>query len=78
MIAAQGRLPQLSARQLIRALLRAGFIEEHQRGSHLSLTNPNTGRQTVVPVHPGDLNRGLLKAILKQTGISEEELRELL
>jgi predicted RNA binding protein YcfA (HicA-like mRNA interferase family) len=31
-----------------------------------------------VPMHPGDLNRSLLKKILKQIGWSEEEFRKLL
>lgn len=72
------RLPTVTARQLVKVLLRAGFSEGHQRGSHLTLYNQTTKRQTVVPMHPGDLHRGLLKAILKQAGISEEEFQKLL
>ena len=33
---------------------------------------------TSVPMHPGDLNRSLLKKILKQIGWSEEQFRKLL
>jgi predicted RNA binding protein YcfA (HicA-like mRNA interferase family) len=72
------RLPALTARQMVKALLKAGFLEEHQRGSHLSLCHPVTHRVTVVPMHPGDLHRGLMKAILKQAGLSEEEFRKFL
>jgi len=72
------RLPTLTARQVVKALLKAGFIEEHQRGSHLSLYHPGTRHQTVVPMHSGDLHRGLLRAILKQSGLTEEQFRELL
>jgi predicted RNA binding protein YcfA (HicA-like mRNA interferase family) len=73
-----GRLPTVTAKQTLKALLRAGFIEEHQRGSHLSLYHPLTHKQTTIPMHGGDLNRSLLKAILKQAGITEEEFKRLL
>jgi predicted RNA binding protein YcfA (HicA-like mRNA interferase family) len=59
------RLPMVTARQLVRALLKAGFLEKKQRGSHLRLFNPVTEHQTEIPMHPGDVPRGLLKAILK-------------
>lgn len=68
----------LAAKQVVKALLKSGFIQEHQRGSHLSLYNPGTRRQTVVPMHAGDLHRGLLKAIIKQAGLTEDQFRELL
>ena len=72
------RLPTITAKQLVKALLKAGFLEEHQRGSHLGLYQPATHRQTVVPMHTGDLPRGLVKAILKQAGLSEDDFRRLL
>ena len=72
------RLPQLDAAKLIRALKRAGFVEHEQRGSHLTLKNPVTEFRTTVPVHGGDVNRGLLKEIIKQAGLTEKEFRELL
>ena len=71
------RLPQVDAARLIRALKRAGFFEHEQRGSHLTLKHLN-GLRTTVPVHGGDVQRGLLKQILKQSGLSEDQFRELL
>ncbi len=68
----------VNARQLVRALLKAGFQEKKQRGSHLRLYNTATEHQTEIPIPPGDVPRGLLKAILKQAGISEEDFRDLL
>ncbi|HUP23214.1 MAG TPA: type II toxin-antitoxin system HicA family toxin [Thermoanaerobaculia bacterium] len=35
------RLPSLRARELIAALKRSGFVESHQRGSHLYLYHPD-------------------------------------
>lgn len=72
------RLPQVNARELIAALKRAGFEEYDQIGSHMILVNEEENIQTTVPVHSGDIGRGLLKKILKQAKITEEEFREFL
>jgi predicted RNA binding protein YcfA (HicA-like mRNA interferase family) len=76
--AAQQRLPSVTPRQILRALLRAGFIENRTKGSHVDLIHPITRRRTTVAMHPKDLSRALVKEILKQSGLSEEELHELL
>lgn len=72
------RLPQVTAKELIAALKRAGFELDHQTGSHADLYHPLTRRQAVVPVHTGDIGRGLLKKIIKQAGLTEDAFRELL
>ena len=72
------RLPQVNPRKLVNALKKAGFEEYDQKGSHLILVDEEKNLQTSVPIHSGDVGRGLLKKILKQAGISEEEFRELL
>jgi mRNA interferase HicA len=72
------RLPMVDATRLIRALKRAGFVEAGQKGSHLTLWNPETKRATTIPVHRGDVKRSLLKLILKQAGLSDEELRDIM
>ena len=40
--------------------------------------HPVTRRATVVADHPGPLDPGMLKTILKQAGISEDEFLDLL
>ena len=72
------RLPQVNPRKLIAALKRAGFTEYDQEGSHLVLVNKEQDLQTTVPVHSGDVGRGLLKKILKQARLSEDVFRKLL
>jgi predicted RNA binding protein YcfA (HicA-like mRNA interferase family) len=72
------RLPSLKPRQLVRALKRAGFLKHHQTGSHLYLRHPESRRMTSVPVHSGDLKRGTTRAILRQAGITVEQLLDLL
>ncbi len=54
------KLPQISAKELIRILEKIGFKAIRQRGSHVSLRHDD-GRTTTVPNHPGEnLDRGLL------------------
>ena len=72
-------LPVVMPRQLIRALLRAGFSVHHIRGSHHYFTHPDKpGLLVSVPFHNRDLKRGTLGAILRQAGIPVDELRNLL
>lgn len=71
------RLPTLTARDMIAALKRGGFVETIQKGSHVYLRHRTTGRTTSVPMHPGDMPRPLVKAIIRQAGLSEESFREL-
>lgn len=73
-----GRLPSLRAKDVITALERAGFVVQRQKGSHVVLRNPATRHTTVVPVHPGEFPRPLLRVILKQANLSDIELRKLL
>ena len=72
------RLPTLHAAKVLRALQKAGFVEVAQKGSHRSLWNRQTGRQTTIPVHGRDIPRGLMKQILKQAGLSERDFRQLI
>jgi len=73
-----GRLKQIKPRELVKALKQVGFEEYNQRGSHLILVNEERDLQTSVPIHTGDIGRGLLKKILKQVKLTEEEFKELL
>jgi predicted RNA binding protein YcfA (HicA-like mRNA interferase family) len=73
------RLPSLTARKLIRALRRAGFVEDRQRGSHLILIHPQTKARTVVPVHTGrTLEEPLVRAIIRDANLTVDELIGLL
>ena len=65
-----------SAREVLAKLLRAGFVEVRQTGSHKVLRHPD-GRQTYVAMHPGTMPTGTFRKILKQAGLTEEEFRTL-
>jgi predicted RNA binding protein YcfA (HicA-like mRNA interferase family) len=69
------KIPGLSGDDLIKALKKAGFRIVRQRGSHISLEYGPY--RTVVPLHD-ELSRGTLLAILKQCGLSKEDLLKLL
>lgn len=74
-----GVLPSLTARKVVRALKRAGFVEDRQSGSHLMLIHPVTRSRTVVPMHAGrTIKEPLLRAILRDTGLSISEFLVLL
>ena len=73
------RLPALTARQVIRALERGGFVISRTSGSHCRLihgTDPT--RKVTVPVHSGDLKRGTLRAIIAQSGMTVSQFLALL
>lgn len=73
------RLPTLTARKLIQALLKAGFVVQRQRGSHVFLKHPERSLRTCVPMHGGeDLDRSLMRLILRQAGLSEDEFLSLI
>lgn len=72
------RLRAVSARRVIRKLEKAGFRRTHQRGSHVSLENPKTGRIAVVPLHGKDIPIGTLRNIvIHQAKLSIEEFNKL-
>lgn len=71
------RLPTLRPQQFVAALKKAGFLEHHQKGSHLTSVHPS-GRRTVVAIHRRDLKRGLVAGILKDAGLNQDEFLELL
>jgi len=71
-------LPMLTARQVIRALEKAGFQVQRQTGSHARLKHVD-GRVVTVPVHAGqDIGRGLLRKILRDADMTPAELLTLL
>jgi len=71
------KLPQVSGRELVGALQKIGFTVRRQQGSHMILRRDDPHAQTVVPDHR-QIDRGTLRAILRQVDISVERLIELL
>jgi len=72
------RLPTLTARKVIQALESGGFVIDRQRGSHLIMKHLEKRFTIAVPKHGKDLNRNLMKLIIKQAGLTEDEFQALL
>ncbi|MBI2551666.1 type II toxin-antitoxin system HicA family toxin [Candidatus Uhrbacteria bacterium] len=73
-----GRLPQLKALEVIRALERLGFAFRRQTGGHVILRHPITKRIVSVPSHDGDIKRGLLFGIIKQDVVEKTQFEMML
>lgn len=71
------KLPVISGRKCVRALERAGFYLKRRTGSHLVLRRDEPFAQVVVPDHKV-LDRGTLRAIVRQAGLSVDEFVSLL
>ena len=72
------RMPQVTARELVRFLQTQGFTEDRQSGSHLTLWHAGRNLSVTIPVHTGcDIGRGLAVRILKDAGFSIEDYLRL-
>lgn len=65
------KLPRVSGPEVVRALQRLGFAVARQRGSHIVMRRGPSG--CVVPNHR-ELKAGTLAGVLKQAGVSVDEL----
>lgn len=68
------KLPVLKPKQLIQKLEKLGFMKDHQTGSHVVMYHKETKRRAVVPIHLNDIPKGTLNSLLKEAGISRDEL----
>ena len=69
-----GSVPVLKPREVVARLLRLGFIQVRQSGSHKQFRRFSDGRAVTVPFHPGsDISQPLLRRIVKDAGISMDE-----
>ena len=71
-------IPSLTPEKVIKILKKKGFKLDRSRGSHRIYFNPETGKRVVVPFHRKELPKGTLMEILKQAGVSREEIKRLL
>ncbi len=72
------KLPAISGKELVRVLEKLGFILVRQSGSHV-LMEHDDGRITTVPLHgKKDIPTGTLRAILRDSDISPDILRDTL
>ena len=68
--------PSLTPQEVIKILENKGFILDRSKGSHRIYLHPEIQKRVVVPFHRKDLPQGTLHEILRQAGISREELQD--
>lgn len=73
------KLPQISGKNTIKALIKIGFVVIHQRGSHVKLSRVVGGnKQTVIVPLQKAIKKGTLRnGILKYINLSVDEFAKL-
>ena len=71
------KLPQVSGKQCIKALGKAGFYIKRQKGSHIILCRDEPFAEVVIPNHK-TLDKGTLRAIIRQAELDVDEFIDLL
>ena len=71
------KLPRVSGGECVAALGRAGFVFKRQEGSHIILRRNDRFAQVVVPNHR-ELDRGTLRSIIRDAGLTIEQFDALL
>jgi predicted RNA binding protein YcfA (HicA-like mRNA interferase family) len=73
------KMPRITAAELLRALRRDGWQQVRQSGSHVTLKHPTKPSIVTVPRHAKVIIKlKTLETILKQAGLTTDDLRELL
>jgi predicted RNA binding protein YcfA (HicA-like mRNA interferase family) len=72
------KLPVVSARELIKALAKIGFLPHHQRGSHITLRGVDPPHKRLTIPNHGEIARGTLRAILDDAELTTDEFKQLL
>ncbi len=69
------KLPQISGKDLIKIMIKLGFVVVRQRGSHVQLEkiDKNETIRITVPMHP-QLKKGTLSHIIEASKIDEKDL----
>ena len=68
------KTPSYNAKEIIRLLLKKGFVFDRASGSHQIYMMPDGSKRVIVPMHNKGLPIGTLLSILKQAGIDKSEL----
>ena len=74
------KIPPVKAKELIKLLSKIGIMPIRQSGSHVQMKGTYKGetRFTTVPVHGKEVPKGLVLQILKDCGLTNKELLEML
>jgi len=68
------KIPVVKAKDFYSYLLKYGCVEVSIKGSHHKITNPKTGRVSVVTIHAGkDMDKGAFASTLSQLAIDIDD-----
>jgi len=70
-------LPVISGEECLKLLMKIGYHFLRQKGSHIVVRKDEPFSQIVIPNHKV-LDRGTLRGIIKQTGLSVEEFNKII
>ncbi len=70
------KLPVVSGREVVKALEKAGYYVRGRESSHIHLRHP-ARKPVTIPDHK-EIARGTLREIIRESGFSVEEFRQLL
>jgi predicted RNA binding protein YcfA (HicA-like mRNA interferase family) len=65
-------LPVISGRDAVRVLAKFGWQVDRQRGSHIVMTRSGSLKTLSIPDHR-ELDRGLLRSLIRAAGLTVEE-----
>jgi len=72
------KLPVVSGQDLVKALAKIGYEFDHQRGSHIVLRQTfEPFRRVTIPNHR-EIAKGTLRKIIREVGLSVDDLHDLL
>jgi predicted RNA binding protein YcfA (HicA-like mRNA interferase family) len=71
------KLPVIGGRDCVNTLRKAGFEIARQKGSHIIMRRDDPKATVVVPDHR-ELDRGTLRGIIRQAGMTVDEFVDLL
>jgi len=72
------KLPILSAKEVIRALVKLGYQIDHQKGNHIILRRKEPPHRRIAIPNYKELPRGTLKAIINEAGLTVHQFEALL
>jgi predicted RNA binding protein YcfA (HicA-like mRNA interferase family) len=68
------KTPALTSKDVIKILLKRGFILDRSKGSHQIWLHPISRKRAIIPIQKKNLPIGTLMSILKQAGIDKDKL----
>jgi len=72
------KLPVVSGKDAVKALMKIGYDLDHQRGSHIVLRQKASPYRRITIPNYKEIAKGTLRAIIRETGLTVEEFSDLL